>query len=185
MYEIVTLRDKVRVEPKAIGKSYKDSITDVIKQNYMGRIIEDKLLLVGLIAIESVEEGLIIPNDASIYYDTIFKMLAFVPLLHETVKGQVSTISEIGAIVNIGPIDGLAHISQAMDDFVDFTRNALIGRKSKTSLKVGDAVIASVIAISTKGIMKIGLTMRSPGLGKLGAKKKEQQRTKAEKPKKE
>ena len=28
-------------------------------------------------------------------------------------------------------------------------------------------------AVSTKGIMKVGLTMRSPGLGKLGSKKKE------------
>lgn len=173
MYEIVTLRDKIRVEPKSLGKDYKEAINSIIKQGYVGKIVEDKMLLVGLVAVESVEEGLIIPNDASIYYDTIFKMLAYIPLLHETIKGQISNISEIGAIVNIGPIDGLAHISQAMDDFVDFTRNALVGRKSKTSLKIGDSVLTNVIAVSTRGIMKIGLTMRSPGLGKLGGKKKE------------
>lgn len=183
MYEIVTLRDKIRVEPKSLGKNYKEAIDGIIKQSYIGKIVEDKMLLIGLIAVESVEEGLIIPNDASIYYDTVFKMLAYVPLLHETVKGQVSNISEIGAIVNIGPIDGLAHISQAMDDFVDFARNALIGRKSKTSLKVGDSVLTNVIAVSTRGIMKIGLTMRSPGLGKLGSKKKDTP-VKAEKPNK-
>jgi len=183
MYEIVTLSDKIRVEPKLFGKNSKAAVEDIIKQGYVGRPVEDKMLLVGLVAVDSVEEGLIIPNDASIYYDTIFKMLAYIPLLHETVKGQISNISEIGAIINIGPIDGLAHISQAMDDFVDFTRNALIGRKSKTSLKVGDAVLANVIAVSTKGMMKIGLTMRSPGLGKLGGKKKET-KEKAEKPKK-
>ena len=184
MYEIVTLRDKIRVEPKSLGKNYKEAINTLIKQNYVGKVIEDKMLLVGLISIESVEDGLIIPNDASIYYDTTFKMLAFVPLLHETTKGQISNISEIGAIINIGPIDGLAHISQAMDDFVDFTRNALVGRKTKTSLKVGDSVLTNTIAISTRGMMKIGLTMRSPGLGKQGGKKKEE-RVKAEKPKRE
>jgi DNA-directed RNA polymerase subunit E' len=173
MYEIVTLRDKIRVEPKALGENYKEAINSLIKQNYVGKIIEDKMLVIGLISVDSVEEGLIIPNDASVYYDTVFKMLAYVPVLHETIKGSVSNVSEIGALITVGPLDGLAHISQAMDDFVDFTRNALVGRKSKVSLKVGDSVLANIIAISTKGIMKIGLTMRSPGLGKLGSKKKE------------
>lgn len=182
MYEIVTLRDKIRVGPKSLGADYKEAIDALIKQNYVGKILEEKMIVVGLVSIDSVEEGLIIPNDASIYYDTVFKVLTYVPLLHETIKGQISNISEIGAIVNIGPLDGLAHISQAMDDFVDFTRNSLIGRKSKTALKVGDSVIANVIAVSTRGMMKIGLTMRSPGLGKLGSKKKE--KGAAEKPKK-
>jgi DNA-directed RNA polymerase subunit E' len=181
MYELVTLRDKIRVEPKALGVDYKGAIEAIIRKDYTSRIIEDKMLLVGLVSIDSIEEGLIIPNDASVYYDTIFKMLAYAPLLHETVKGQVSNISEIGALISVGPIDGLVHISQAMDDFVDFSRNALVGRKSKVSLKVGDNVIASVIAVSTKGILKVGLTMRAPGLGKLGAKKKEEKVTKEKK----
>jgi DNA-directed RNA polymerase subunit E' len=184
MYELITLRDKIRVEPKSLGKDHKEVVGDIIKQGYLGKIIEEKMLLIGLVSVDSIEEGLIIPNDASIYYDTVFKMLAYVPLLHETVRGQISNISEIGALVNIGPLEGLAHISQAMDDFVDFTRNSLIGRKTKTSIKVGDSVIANIIAISTRGIMKIGLTMRSPGLGKLGSKKKET-KEKPEKAKKE
>ncbi len=182
MYEIVTMRDKVRVEPKELGKDNRSAIDSIIKANYIGKIVEDKMLLLGLVSVDSVEEGIIIPNDAAVYYDTVFKMLAFVPLLHETVKGQISNISEIGAIINVGPLDGLAHISQTMDDFVDFSRNALVGRKTKLSLKTGDTVLANIIAVSTKGIMKIGLTMRSPGLGKLGSKKKE---TKEAKPKKD
>ena len=82
-------------------------------------------------------------------------------------------MSEIGAVVNIGPVDGLVHISQTMDDFVDFSKNTLTGRRTKSTVKAGDTVLASVIAVSTKGIMKVGLTMRSAGLGKLGAKKRE------------
>ncbi|MCL5976350.1 MAG: DNA-directed RNA polymerase [Candidatus Parvarchaeota archaeon] len=173
MYEIITLRDKVRVEPSKLEEDRKEATTEIIRKNYIGKIIEDKALLIGLIGIDSIEEGIIIPNDASIYYDTIFRMLAYLPTLHETVKGQVVEVSEIGAIVNIGPIDGLVHISQTMDDFVDFSKNALTGRRTKMTVKTGDTVIASIIAVSTKGIMKVGLTMRSPGLGKLGSKKKE------------
>lgn len=173
MYEIITLRDKVRVEPSKLEENTEEAVTEIIKKNYIGRTIEEKALIIGLIGIDSIEEGIIIPNDASIYYDTIFRMLAYLPTLHETIKGQIVDVSEIGAIVNIGPIDGLVHISQTMDDFVDFSKNALTGRRTKTSVKTGDTVIASIIAVSTKGMMKVGLTMRSPGLGKLGSKKKE------------
>ncbi len=173
MYEIITLRDKVRVEPSRLEENNKEAVTEIIRHEYIGRIIDEKALLVGLLGIDRIEEGIIIPNDASIYYDTVFRMLAYLPTLHETVKGQISDVSEIGAIVNIGPVDGLVHISQTMDDFVDFSKNILTGRRTKSSIKAGDTVIASIIAVSTKGIMKVGLTMRSPGLGKLGSKKRE------------
>jgi DNA-directed RNA polymerase subunit E' len=173
MYEIVTLRDKVRVDPSKIGEDSREAVKEIIKHDYIGRIIDEKALLIGLISIDNIEEGIIIPNDASIYYDTVFRALAYIPLLHETVKGQVTDVSEIGAVVNIGPVDGLVHISQTMDDFVDFSKNTLTGRRTKSTVKAGDTVLASVIAVSTKGIMKVGLTMRSAGLGKLGAKKRE------------
>ncbi len=173
MYEIITLRDKVRVEPSRLEENNKEAVTEIIRHEYIGRIVDEKALLVGLLGIDRIEEGIIIPNDASIYYDTVFRMLAYLPTLHETVKGQISDVSEIGAIVNIGPVDGLVHISQTMDDFVDFSKNILTGRRTKSSIKAGDTVIASIIAVSTKGIMKVGLTMRSPGLGKLGSKKRE------------
>ncbi|MDP8012909.1 MAG: DNA-directed RNA polymerase [Nanoarchaeota archaeon] len=171
MYELVTLRDKIRVEPQNISKDKKNAIKQQIKQEYIGKIIDNRMLIVGFIDIIKINEGIIIPNDPAVFYDTIFNVLAYLPMLHETVRGQVTEISEIGAMVNIGPIDGLVHISQVMDDFVDFSKNALVGRKSKTSVKVGDTVIANISVISTKGMMKIGLTMRSPGLGKLGKKK--------------
>ncbi len=173
MYEIITLRDKVRVEPSKISEDRNEAVKEMITHDYIGRIIDEKALLIGLVGIDKIEEGIIIPNDASIYYDTVFRALAYVPVLHETVKGQVTDISEIGAIVNIGPIDALVHISQTMDDFVDFSKNSLTGRRTKVSIKTGDTVLASIIAVSTKGMMKVGLTMRSIGLGKIGAKKKE------------
>lgn len=174
MYGVITLRDRIRLEPSKFEEEPQTAIAESIKRDYIGRIIEEKMVAVGLIGIDSIEEGIIIPNDAAIYYDTTFRILAYMPLLHETVKGQISNISEIGAMINIGAIDGLAHISQTMDDFVDFSKTSLIGRKTRVVLKTGDTVIASVIAISAKGIMKVGLTMRPPGLGKLGAKRKEE-----------
>jgi DNA-directed RNA polymerase subunit E' len=56
-----------------------------------------------------------------------------------------------------------------MDDFVSFSKsNALLGKASKRNLKQGDLCLARIVAISHKGgDLKIGLTMRQPGLGKL------------------
>jgi DNA-directed RNA polymerase subunit E' len=70
----------------------------------------------------------------------------------------------------LGPIDGMIHISQTMDDYVSFAKDkVLTGRDSKRSLKVGDLCRARIIAVSFKDLTnpKIGLTMRQPGLGKL------------------
>lgn len=56
-----------------------------------------------------------------------------------------------------------------MDDYVSFSKsNTLVGKTSKRSLKTGDLCLARIVAISHKGgELKIGLTMRQPGLGKL------------------
>jgi len=56
-----------------------------------------------------------------------------------------------------------------MDDYVSFNKsNSLIGKASKRTLKQGDLCLARTVAISHKGgELKIGLTMRQPGLGKL------------------
>lgn len=171
MYEILTLKSNIRIPPRPEEQSIEDAIRMKIHENFIGKVIDGKSLLIGLVSITSVGEGIIIPEDPSAYYPSSFKVLGYTPNLHETVRGQVVNISEIGATVNVGPVDGLVFISQTMDDYVDFSKNALVGRKTKESIKVGDTVIASVIAVTTKSQMKVGLTMRSPGLGKVDKKK--------------
>jgi DNA-directed RNA polymerase subunit E' len=71
--------------------------------------------------------------------------------------------------MDLGIMKGMIHISQAMDDYVSFSKtNSLIGKVSKRTLKQGDLCLARIVAISHKGgELKIGLTMRQPGLGKL------------------
>jgi len=63
----------------------------------------------------------------------------------------------------------MIHISQTMDDFVSFSKaNSLSGKSSKRILKQGDLCLARIVALSHKGgELKIGLTMRQPGLGKI------------------
>ena len=86
---------------------------------------------------------------------------------------MVVEILKFGAFVRFGPLDGLLHISQVMDDRVDIdeTNQRLVGKDSGRYLAVGDIVRARVVSIDLNEKnpqdSKIGLTMRQPGLGKL------------------
>jgi DNA-directed RNA polymerase subunit E' len=71
--------------------------------------------------------------------------------------------------VRIGPLDGLIHISQIMDDFVSFdSKNSVfLGKETRHTLKEGDLVRARIISASFGKENKIGLTMRQTGLGSI------------------
>ncbi|MEM5815270.1 MAG: DNA-directed RNA polymerase [Candidatus Aenigmatarchaeota archaeon] len=175
MYEIVTIKEKIKVSPENFGLDEEKAIETTIRENYES-IIDQKLgmILLSLVSIDNIEEGKIYPADPNIYYSVTFKMLVFKPELGELVIGEVVDNTEFGAFVRIGPIDGLVHISQLMDDYVSFDKknSVFLGKQSKKTLKVGDRVLARVVSISLKEQNKIGLTMRQPGLGALQWSKK-------------
>jgi DNA-directed RNA polymerase subunit E' len=90
--------------------------------------------------------------------------------MQELCLGRIKDILDFGAFLTIGPIEGMIHLSQSMDDYVSFSKEkTLQGRDSKRSLKIGDTCRARVVAVSYKDLAnpKIALTMRQVGLGKL------------------
>ena len=90
--------------------------------------------------------------------------------MQEVVVGKIKDIAEFGAFINIGPIDGMIHISQTMDDFVSFSKDkTLTGKETKRVLKANDLCRSRIIAVSFKDVLnpKLGLTMRQQGLGRL------------------
>jgi DNA-directed RNA polymerase subunit E' len=127
-------------------------------------------VILSVISIENVGEGKIIAGDPGVHYNTQFKLLAFKPEVHELSYGEVIDNTEFGSFVRIGPMDGLIHISQIIDDFVSYDNknSVFLGKETKRTLKEGDKVRARIIAVSFgKEENKIGLTMRQSGLGAL------------------
>lgn len=164
------MKDHVRVTPNLFGLPTEDAILATIKKAYEGFISKDLGIVLGVSKLAERREGVIIPGDGSAYYDCDFQLLTFKPELQEVMLGRIKDIADFGAFINIGVVDGMIHISQAMDDFVSFGGDkVLLGKESKRTLKVGDKCKARVIAVSFKDLAnpKIGLTMRQPGLGKL------------------
>ena len=170
MYRILKLRDRVRVPPELFGEDVREAVEEAIKKEYEGHLSSKHGYFLKLLSVDEVSDGIILPGDGAVFYDVVFRILAYKPEMREIVEGKVTEITEFGCFVNIGPIAGLVHISQVMDDFVSYSKSGVLqGKKTKRSLKVGDIVRARVVAISLKSLQtaKIGLTMRQPGLGKL------------------
>lgn len=188
MYRIATVEDKIRVPPEKLGTDVKKAIKSAIADQFEG-IVNSRLgVILSLISIDKVGEGKIVPNDPGVYYNCEFKLMTFKPEIHEIVYGKVIDNTEFGSFIRMGPMDGLIHISQLMDDFVSFdNKNSLfLGKESKRTLKEGDLVRARVISVNLKrGENKIGLTMRQLGLGGLAWIKEEKKRKKTGGPKSE
>ena len=169
MFYKVELKDHIRIPPKLFGLDTKDAVIQRIKKKYEGLISKDIGVVIDVAGVKDIQEGMIIPGDGAAYFDVAFYLYTFKPELQEVVHGMVRDIADFGAFLNLGPIEGMVHVSQTMDDFVSFSKDKVLsGRDSKRSLKVHDKCRARLIAVSYKDINnpKLGLTMRQQFLGK-------------------
>ena len=170
MYYRSELKDFIRVPPHFFSEDVDAAVLKSIKHKYEGFIDPDLGIVVDVVGITDVKEGVIIPGDGASYYETVFEALVFKPEMSEVVVGRIKDIADFGAFLTMGPIEGMIHVSQTMDDFVSFSKEkVLVGKESNRVLKVGDKCRAKMIAVSYKDPTnpKLGLTMRQPRLGKL------------------
>ncbi|MEM4638154.1 MAG: DNA-directed RNA polymerase [Candidatus Woesearchaeota archaeon] len=169
MFYKTKIQDYIRVPPSSFGMDTKEAIVQEIKRKFNGYINPDIGFVIDVSDINSVGQGIILPGDGSVHYTVEFTLLTFKPEMQEIVIGKITNIADFGAFINIGPVEGMIHISQTMNDFVSFSKDGvLLGKNTKHTLKVGDICKARIIAVSYKDLQnpKIGLTMRQPGLGK-------------------
>jgi len=171
MFYKTKIVDKVRVPAKKLGTKVKDSLLDICREDYEGRINEEYGVIIAITGIGEVGVGHVIPGDGAAYYETEIEMLTYKPHVQEVTRGTITEATEFGAFVRIGPIEGLIHVSQIMDDFINYDAKlpGFIGKKTDKKLIPEDNVLARIVTISLKGdtsSSKIGLTMRQPFLGK-------------------
>jgi len=171
MYALCKIRDTVRVPPKDFSSKLEESVLKMVQEEYEGIVDEDLGVVVAVTGAGDIGEGKVIPGDGAAYYDATLDLLVYKPVLQEVVEGEVSEITEFGAFVRVGPIEGLVHVSQVMDDFINYEpkSTSFVGRKTNKKLFKEETVLARVVTASLKGNVsnsKIGLTMRQPYLGK-------------------
>lgn len=195
MYFTMTKEDTIRIPPERLGDDPDKTIEEIALSSLENRMTRDGILTLLVTDFEKLGEGRIIHGDGGVYQQVRYNAVVFKPELQEVIEGSVCEVLKFGAFVRFGPLDGLIHISQIMDDKIDIdeTGNRLIGKDSKKDLRLGDKVRARIVSISfnerNPRESRIGLTMRQVGLGKIEwmeeerKKKEEREKKKAEKEK--
>ncbi len=171
MYAMYIITDTLRVPPAEFGADLKKTALKLAQKEYEGLLDEDLGLVVAVPQIERIGEGRVVPGDGAAYYSADIQMLVYKPEVHEVVDGYVTEVTEFGAFVRIGPIEGLVHVSQIMDDYINYDAKlpGFVGKESGRKLLKTDNVTARIVTVSLKSTLsasKIGLTMRQDGLGK-------------------
>ena len=172
LYYMTTIEGTVRIPPYRFDEPLEDVAIETLNEEYIGQLDKNLGLMAGAFSIEEIGEGVLIMGDGAAYHNVVFNAIFFKPEQQEIVEGFVTDITEFGAFVRIGPMEGLVHVSQVTDDYINYDpKNAsLIGNESNKKLTEGDKIRARIVTLSLKGKTikesKIGLTMRQPNLGK-------------------
>jgi len=172
MYYLDHRRDVVRIPPARLGPELEGVLVELAQQQFEGKLVDGQNLAVTIRDVKPVGEGHIIHGDGGVYQEVEYEALLFRPEIQEIVEGSVVEIRKFGAFVRFGPLDGLLHVSQIMDDRVNIDEHnqRLVGVESKRDLKVGYKVRSRVVSLSLSEISprdsRIGLTMRQPALGR-------------------
>jgi len=191
MYIKIQAVDDVRIPPERLNDDLQVVTKEILQESLEGRLDKKIGLFIAITDLVDIREGRIIVGDAGVYYDTVFEALVFRPKMQEIVEGEVVEIVEFGAFVEIGPLDGLLHISQITDEYISYDEKGarLVTKDTGRVLGEGDRLRARIVAISLNehdpSESKIGLTMRQPGLGKLEWIEEEREKEKEEKEMKE
>jgi DNA-directed RNA polymerase subunit E' len=171
MYVICTVNDTIRVPPNKFSEDTNKTILKTAQEQYEGLVDEELGVVVAVINASKAGDGKVVPGDGAAYFDADLDLLMYKPVIQEVVEGSISEITEFGAFIKTGPLEGLIHVSQIMDDYInhDAKLPGFIGKESGKKLIKNDTVLARIVTVSLKATIpesKIGLTMRQFGLGK-------------------
>jgi len=185
MFNVITLRDTIRIDPRMFGEDLEDAAYAELRQKYEGLVDEDLGYIISVIDLEVNPNGRIIPGDGGTHHSVVFRILTFYPQLQEIIEGEVVEVADFGTFLRIGPVDALLHVSQLMNDFISYDerQGVLLGRETGRTISRGDVFRVRIVAVSFprgRSSGKIGVTARQPLLGKLEWIREEQQVEEAE-----
>ena len=171
MYKLVTFKEVVRIPPSMFGQKASKAALEIVREQYERTVRKDVGIVVSLQNAVVEPKGKVVHGDGAVFCQVQFEALVFTPEVNEVVEGEISEVVEFGAFVRLGPIDGLAHISQVANEFLSYDKKTgmLVAKQSKKTVRKGDIVKAKIATVSLKDTIpnsKIALTMRPDGLGK-------------------
>ncbi len=182
MFNKITMRDTIRIDPSRFGQPLEEAAYDELRTKYEGLVDDELGYVISVIDLDVNPVGRILQGDGGTHHPVIFTILTFYPELQEVIEGEVVEVADFGTFLRIGPVDALLHVSQLMDDFISFDerQGVLLGRESGRTIQRGDTFRVRIVAVSFprgRSSGKIGVTARQPFLGKLDWIEKEIEET--------
>ena len=118
MYTLEVREDTIRIPAEYIreGQSLSQHVDRLAHQAFEGKFDDDDNFVVVTYDHKMIDRGRIIHGDGAIYQNVRFKAVLFNLDTNEIVDGAVSEILEFGAFVQMGPLEGLLHKSQILEE---------------------------------------------------------------------
>jgi DNA-directed RNA polymerase subunit E' len=172
------IKDTVRIPPNEFHKPLEEVAIKTLNKTYESRLDKNLGLLICVNGIDEISEGKLIMGDGASYHKVTFEAIFFKPEPQEIFNGEVIDVVDYGVFVSIGPMDGLIHVSQVTDDYINYDakRGALLAKESNKTLEIHDLVRTRAVSVSIKDESinnrdnfknsKIPLTMRQTNLGR-------------------
>jgi DNA-directed RNA polymerase subunit E' len=186
MYYSMNIEEKIRIPSNMLAMDMEEAAKKVLRDTYERRIFKGVGFVISVDDVEITSPGVVVPGDPNIYYTAKFDALVFNASVNEVFESEVKEIVEFGAFCTIGPLDGLLHVSQiGGEKFYYDKKSKTLSSRGKKNVKKGDILLLKISTVSIKSSAndtKIGLTMRSEGLGK--PEWLEDEKKKAKKPEK-
>lgn len=173
MFKVFGVKDVVAISPKDLKPKLDIDkvVLSILREKYEEKFIQEIGYVVCVISAKPSPFGVIVSRSGFLYNEVEFEFLAWSPTIKEVVEAEVADVRDFGVFLQIGPIEGLVHISQIIDDYVSYDKkgNRIVAKKTKRILSKNDPVRARITSVSyTPSSMNIrlGFTMRQPFLGK-------------------
>lgn len=173
MYIMERKTDTIRIPPHRLDEDVDIAAEEIAKEKLEGEIIDGNKLLILATDVERKGDGRVVHGDGGVHQKVEYDALEFELVEQELIQGYLCEVLKFGAFVRFGPLDGLLHISQIMNDKVEVDQGnqRLVGKESGDSLEIDDEIRARIVTVSVNDRnpreSKIGLTMRQTGLGKI------------------
>ncbi|MFW6195725.1 MAG: DNA-directed RNA polymerase [Thermoplasmatota archaeon] len=173
MYKMEKKQDTIRIPPHRLNEDIDEVAKDIARNELEGIIEDENKLIILATNIKRQDGGKVVHGDGGIYQDVKYDALLFELVEQELILGYLCEVLKFGAFVRFGPLDGLLHISQIMNDKVEVDQGnqRLVGKEQNKSLTIDDEIRARIVTVSVNERSpresKIGLTMRQNGLGKI------------------
>lgn len=107
MFNLVLIKDVVRVVPSKFNAPQKKALIDEINYRFANKVIYNVGLCIFLHDITKIGDSFIYPNDGASYTQVEFRMIVFRPFVGEILVGKIVSSSEEGLKISMGFFDDI------------------------------------------------------------------------------